>query len=62
MGEDGACVVEIRGEGAEEGDTGEGEGGDGSVGFEDVGVDLFELDWGIEAVEEMGLEGFFGRR
>lgn len=47
-GEDGAGVVEVGGEGADEGGTGEGKGGEGSTGFDDVGVDLLELGWGVE--------------
>lgn len=62
MGEDLTGIIKIGGEGADKGNAGVRERGEGFVGFEDLGMDLFELEWGIKGVENLGLEGMFGKR
>lgn len=54
MLEDFLGVREAGIESASEGDLGEREGSERSVGFDEVGMELFELERGAEAVEKMG--------
>ncbi len=46
-------VREIGSESTDKGEFSERESGEGSVGFDEVGMELFELKWGVEALEKM---------
>ena len=46
-------VREIGSESRDKGEFSERESGEGSVGFDEVGMELFELKWGVEALEKM---------